>query len=116
LKGLAMSMVAINGPHSLDIMHSIKELTANSTRLMHLDLSNDNLGEAEVMKLAEGMKVSMCLLAVHLSGNFITPEVREQLRKMLKAKSKVSEKKSSPQKNIKTKGNCFVHSNDLIIY
>jgi len=86
LKGLTMSMVAINGSYSLEIMDSYKYFLQHSNRLMHLDLSNDNLGAEEVLVLAEGMRISKCLISVHLSGNFVEPSTREKVRAKLKIK------------------------------
>jgi len=59
--------------------------------LVHLDISYCGLRKDEVFEIVKACKKSRSLLAVHLTGNFITDETKKKIREYMKPRKRIKD-------------------------
>ena len=69
LEHLDLSAIPFEGPKALEITNLVKDHIILNHRLIHLNMTWWNLDANELEILAQGIKKSRSLLAVHFSGN-----------------------------------------------
>ena len=80
---LNISAIPFDGAKSHEIVDWIKLHISTSNSLIHLDISCWNLNSQKLELIAQGLKESKSLKAVHLSGNTILPNDLLKLMKFL---------------------------------
>jgi len=91
LSYLNLSFNSFVGKHCADIVGSLCSFIRRNKKLMHLDISYCGLKNDNILEISKAVRKSRSLLAIHLSGNLISDEVKKKIRDHLQPRKRVKD-------------------------
>lgn len=88
---LNLSFNSFAGSKTNEIVESLCNMIRKNRSLVHLDISYCGLRKDEVFEIVKACKKSRSLLAVHLTGNFVTDETKRKIREHMKPRKRIKD-------------------------